>query len=47
MMTIVMVVRERCDETGVGATIEVVARRERAEMTMTETTAMMKTTRQR
>jgi hypothetical protein len=38
-------VRERRDETGVGMTIEVAARRERAETTMTETTAMMKTTR--
>jgi hypothetical protein len=30
-------VQERRNETGVGATIEVAARQERAEMTMTET----------
>jgi hypothetical protein len=38
-------VQERRDETGVGTMIEVAAQLERAETTMKETTATMKTTR--
>jgi hypothetical protein len=40
-------VQERCDEKGVGATIEVAVPQERAETMMTEMTATMKTTRRR